>query len=49
VLVVSEDLDELFELSNRLLVLHDGTIAGEFAADNFRAEAVGALMVGAGR
>jgi len=48
VLLVSEDLDELFELSDRLLVLHDGMIAGEFAPDNFRAEAVGALMVGAG-
>lgn len=48
VLLVSEDLDELFELSDRLLVLHDGSIAGEFTPDNFRAEAVGALMVGAG-
>ena len=48
VLLVSEDLDELFELSDRLLVLHDGSIAGEFAPDNFRPEAVGALMVGAG-
>jgi general nucleoside transport system ATP-binding protein len=48
VLLVSEDLDELFELSDRVLVLHDGTIAGEFMPDNFHAEAVGALMVGAG-
>jgi simple sugar transport system ATP-binding protein len=48
VLVVSEDLDELFELSDRLLVLYHGAIAGEFHPENFRAEAVGPLMVGAG-
>jgi ABC-type uncharacterized transport system ATPase subunit len=48
VLVVSEDLDELFELSDRVLVLHQGTIGGEFLPDNFRAETVGPLMVGAG-
>ena len=48
VLVVSEDLDELFELSDRLLVLYHGIIAGEFLPENFRAEAVGPLMVGAG-
>ena len=45
VLIVSEDLDELFELSDRLLVLCRGTIAGEFLPENFRAEAVGPLMV----
>ena len=48
VLVVSEDLDELFELSDRILVLYRGTIAGEFPPEQFRAEAVGPLMVGAG-
>ena len=47
VLVVSEDLDELFELSDRLLVLFHGAIAGEFEPQDFRAEAVGPLMVGA--
>jgi general nucleoside transport system ATP-binding protein len=46
VLVVSEDLDELFELSDRLLVLFRGAIAGEFGPENFRTEAVGPLMVG---
>jgi ABC-type uncharacterized transport system ATPase subunit len=49
VLVVSEDLDELFELSDRLLVLFDGAIAGEFYPEDFRAEAVGPLMVGTER
>jgi general nucleoside transport system ATP-binding protein len=47
VLVVSEDLDELFELSDRLLVLCHGTIAGEFLPENFRTEVIGPLMVGA--
>jgi general nucleoside transport system ATP-binding protein len=46
VLVVSEDLDELFELSDRLLVLNHGTIAGEVAPEDFKAELVGPLMVG---
>jgi simple sugar transport system ATP-binding protein len=46
VLVVSEDLDELFEVSDRLLVLNHGTIVGEIAPENFSAEHVGPLMVG---
>jgi len=46
VLVVSEDLDELFELSDRLLVLNHGAIAGEVAPEKFTAEFVGPLMVG---
>jgi general nucleoside transport system ATP-binding protein len=48
VLIVSEDLDELFAVSDRLVVLYRGAIAGEFGPDDFRAEAVGPLMVGAG-
>jgi simple sugar transport system ATP-binding protein len=48
VLVVSEDLDELFELSDRLLVMFRGAFAGEFGPENFSAEKVGPLMVGAG-
>ena len=47
VLLVSEDLDELFAVSDRLVVLYRGAIAGEFGPDDFRAEAVGPLMVGA--
>jgi len=46
VLMVSEDLDELFAMSDRLVVLFRGAIAGEFAPEEFRAEAVGPLMVG---
>jgi ABC-type uncharacterized transport system ATPase subunit len=47
VLVVSEDLDELFELSDRLLVLNHGAIAGEVGPEDFSAETVGPLMVAA--
>jgi ABC-type uncharacterized transport system ATPase subunit len=34
-------------LSDRLLVLFHGAIAGEFEPQDFRAETVGPLMVGA--
>jgi len=47
VLLVSEDLDELFAVSDRLIVLRDGRIAGAFPPASFRAEAVGPCMVGA--
>ena len=47
VLLVSEDLDELFAISDRLIVLRDGSIAGEFPPAAFRAETVGPCMVGA--
>jgi simple sugar transport system ATP-binding protein len=46
VLMVSEDLDELFEVSDRLLVLYRGAIAAEFAPEDYRAETVGPIMVG---
>ena len=47
VLLVSEDLDELFALSDRLIVLRAGRVAGSFLPAAFRAEAVGSCMVGA--
>jgi general nucleoside transport system ATP-binding protein len=47
VLMVSEDLDELFEVSDRLVVLFRGAITAEFEPDGFRADAVGPHMVGA--
>jgi simple sugar transport system ATP-binding protein len=47
VLLVSEDLDELFAMSNRLIVLRAGRVAGRFLPPAFRAEAVGSCMVGA--
>jgi ABC-type uncharacterized transport system ATPase subunit len=47
VLLVSEDLDELFAASDRLIVLREGRIAGAFAPASFSAEAIGPAMVGA--
>jgi simple sugar transport system ATP-binding protein len=47
VLLVSEDLDELFAVSDRLIVLRDGQVAGSFLPAAFRAETVGPCMVGA--
>jgi simple sugar transport system ATP-binding protein len=47
VLIISEDLDELFEVSDRLLVVFRGAIAGEFGPEDFHAAAVGPAMVGA--
>jgi simple sugar transport system ATP-binding protein len=47
VLMVSEDLDELFAVSDRLLVLYRGEIAAEFQPEDFRAASVGPFMVGA--
>jgi general nucleoside transport system ATP-binding protein len=49
VLFMSEDLDELFAMSDRLLVLYRGAIAAEFGPADFRPEMVGPPMVGAGR
>jgi simple sugar transport system ATP-binding protein len=47
VLLVSFELDELFALSDRILVLFRGEIAGEFARDGFDRARNGALMAGA--
>ena len=46
VLMVSEDIDELFALSDRLVVLYRGAVAAELGPEKFDAEAVGPLMVG---
>jgi simple sugar transport system ATP-binding protein len=48
VLLMSEDLDELFAMSDRLMVLYRGAIAGEFGPADFSPEKVGPPMVGAG-
>ena len=46
VLLISEDLDELAEMSDRLLVLFAGAVQGEFRRGAWRPEAVGRLMTG---
>lgn len=47
ILLISEDLDELFALSDRLLVMHAGQIVGEFRPAETNAYEVGRLMTGA--
>ncbi|MFN8519211.1 MAG: ABC transporter ATP-binding protein [Chloroflexota bacterium] len=49
VLLVSEDLDELLALADRIVVLYEGAVAGEMATDEADAERVGMLMAGRGR
>jgi general nucleoside transport system ATP-binding protein len=46
VLLISEDLEELADMADRLLVLCGGAIAGEFARGTWQDEEVGYLMTG---
>jgi simple sugar transport system ATP-binding protein len=46
VLLVSEDLDELFTLSDRLLVLFEGAIVGQFKPPETDIYTIGHLMTG---
>lgn len=46
VLLISEDLDELLALSDRLLVLYEGEVVGEMLAEEATAERLGLLMAG---
>ena len=47
VLLISEDLEELFQLSDRIAVLHKGRITGVVERKDFNYDTVGHLMVGA--
>ena len=49
ILLVSEDLDELLALADRLIVLYEGQIAGEMPAADADRERLGMLMAGRGR
>jgi simple sugar transport system ATP-binding protein len=49
ILLISEDLEELLEMSDRLLVMFGGAIAGEFGRGEWSAEGVGHLMTGSDR
>jgi simple sugar transport system ATP-binding protein len=46
VLLVSEDLDELLALSDRVLVIYEGAVAGEMDAADATPERLGLLMAG---
>jgi len=47
VLLISEDLDELMALADRILVIYRGHLAGEFSKDAFNRYQIGAVMAGA--
>ena len=48
VLVISEDLDELLQLSDRVAVIYEGRITGIFPAHRADEEEIGLLMAGRG-
>jgi simple sugar transport system ATP-binding protein len=48
ILLVSEDLDELEALCDRIIVMYEGTVVGEVTAGVFDAERVGLMMAGHG-
>ena len=48
VLLVSAELDEIMGLSDRILVMCGGAIAGEFPAERATEQGLGLLMTGAG-
>jgi simple sugar transport system ATP-binding protein len=49
ILVVSEDLDEILILSDRVLVIYRGEIVGGFASDEIDINQISLLMTGAAR
>lgn len=48
VLLISEDLDESLTICDRIYVIHNGEIVGEFDRNEFDAYKIGALMTGGG-
>ena len=46
VLLVSADLEEILSLSDRIIVIHEGRITGELAADDVDEETIGLKMMG---
>jgi simple sugar transport system ATP-binding protein len=46
ILLISEDLDELLSLSDRLIVMYEGRIVGEMQAEGADIQNIGLLMAG---
>jgi simple sugar transport system ATP-binding protein len=49
ILLVSEDLDELLDLSDRLIVVYEGRVVGEMATAGADVDQLGMLMAGRGQ
>jgi len=47
ILLISEDLDEILTLADRVAVMYEGRITGQFDADEADVERIGLLMTGA--
>jgi len=47
ILLISEDLDELLSLSDRIAVIYEGQLAGEMPAEGADIRAIGLMMAGA--
>lgn len=45
-ILVSSDLDEIFQVSDRIAVLYNGHLVGVYAADSVTTEEIGAAMTG---
>ncbi|MFL5709698.1 MAG: heme ABC transporter ATP-binding protein, partial [Chloroflexota bacterium] len=48
IVLISEELDEILTLSDRIVVMFEGRIAGSFAAADADIEQIGLLMTGGG-
>ena len=46
ILLISEDLDEVMQLSDRIIVLLEGEVMGELTRDEFDVNTIGLLMSG---
>ena len=46
ILLISEDLDEIFNVSDRIAVIFNGELMGIYNADNVSREQIGLLMAG---
>lgn len=49
ILLISENLEEIFSLSDRIAVMFEGKIVGVVDAEKARVEKIGLMMAGAGR
>ena len=47
ILLVSLELDEVMNLSDRILVIHEGSLVGEFTPDETNVAELGLYMAGA--
>jgi simple sugar transport system ATP-binding protein len=47
ILLISEDLDEIFAIADRIVVLFEGRIVGEMAGDDANLDQIGLMMAGA--